>query len=73
MLESFDLQLASRLLDWGILGVGVKYLSSISGNLSKLNEKIAVLYERSDSHDKTLERHDDRISRVERHCPSVKK
>lgn len=69
-IENLDFQaVVGKLLDWGILGFAVKYLSKISDNLVKLNEKIAVLFERSDDHEKVLEKHDERITHVERHIP----
>jgi len=71
-IQDVDLQVVGKLLDWGILGFGVKYLATISGSLNKLNQKIAVLFERTDGHERTLEKHDERITHVERHIPRRK-
>ncbi len=68
-IENLDMQVIGKLLDWGILGVAVKYLATISSNLAKLSQKIAVLFERTDGHDRDLESHNERITHVERHMP----
>jgi hypothetical protein len=64
--------LIEKALNWGILSFGVRYLSSISKNLEKLNVKMAQLFERTQHHERTLERHDERISDIERAVPRRK-
>jgi hypothetical protein len=71
--QDIDWQAVGKIFDWGLLGFGVKYLASMSGNLAKLNQKIAVLFERAETHEKVIEKHDERITHVERILPVARR
>lgn len=44
---------------------GVSVLASMRGSIDTLNVKIAIVIERSDQHDKILDKHDTRLSKLE--------
>lgn len=48
-----------------IAAYGVTVLASMRTSIDALNIKIAVVIERSDQHDKILEKHDSRLEKLE--------
>lgn len=61
-----------RLIEWAlgtILAGGAaystKFLSQISKSIADLNSQVGVIIERTAWHEKTIGRHDERISRLE--------
>lgn len=62
----------NELIQYGFYGLmsfvatyGVAVLSSMKNSVDTLNVKIAIVIERSDQHDKILEKHDNRINKLE--------
>lgn len=60
-------------IEWGFkallaggLTYGLALIGRLTNSIEALNVKIAVLIERTDTHSKTIERHDERITEIER-------
>lgn len=45
--------------------LGVKILWSLKDSIDTLNKQIAIIIERTTYHEKQLEKHDERLSRIE--------
>lgn len=60
-------------IDWtfkaiisGGLIIGVNIINRLTTSVESLNVKIAVLIERTENHAKVIEKHDERISEIEK-------
>jgi hypothetical protein len=50
----------------GGLAYGLTLINRLTTSIESLNIKIAVLIERTENHAKTIEKHDERISNIEK-------
>lgn len=50
----------------GGIGFGARFLAKLSKSIDTLNQNMATVAEKTTWHEKTLERHDDRIGTLER-------
>ena len=57
---------AFKVLLAGGLTYGLTLIGRLTASIEALNVKIAVLIERTETHAKTIEKHDERISEIER-------
>lgn len=64
----------NEMIQYGFYGLmsfvatwGVAVLSNMKTSIDTLNIKLAIVIERSDHHDKMLDRHDTRLSKLETH------